>query len=207
MKIFNDVMRRFFVATLLIAAMQGCSSDSSSGGISSASAAPTKTCWDGTVVRKNKPCPVKLTPPPPPPATQTCWDGSVILATSACPVKPPPPPPPAPTQTCWDGSIIPTTSACPVQPPPPPTTTVEPSYGTRVAATKACISTMKISDVLAIGAYYDVMAIGGGVPVDFTPLASVSTEFVVLLPYPRDAAHWGDGYYAIWVPVSCVKGV
>jgi hypothetical protein len=124
-------------------------------------------------------------PPPPPPATITCPDGQVIPAGSICPAPPPPTSIP-----CPDGSMVPATSTCPSPPPPPPPPAPVLQAGTALALS-ACPA-LNRSENLLVGAIYNVVEFGHN---------EVGSEFVVL----SDATHRGDGYFALYVPVTCVQ--
>jgi hypothetical protein len=105
---------------------------------------------------------------------------------------------PASTVKCADGTVITAPGVCPVPPPvvtPPPALTL----GGHAKAITTCQSLTNVADVLTLNATYTVVGFAG-----FSPIGAVTSptarEVVVL----NDATHLGDGWFGIYVPVSCV---
>jgi hypothetical protein len=105
---------------------------------------------------------------------------------------------PAPTVKCADGSVITAPGACPAPPPvvtPPPALTL----GGHAKAITTCQSLTNVADVLTLNAIYTVVGFAGYSPIG--TVTSPTTREVVVL---NDATHLGDGWFGIYVPVSCV---
>lgn len=112
-------------------------------------------------------------------------------------------------KTCdTDGQVTPPPSPSPVPVPPPvvpppapiPTGLV---VGAQVQAVAACQSSMNPADVLTIGATYTLTSFYGQTSLGSPSFGNPATAGVVLSDPTNN--HWGDGWYAYFVPLSCVR--
>jgi hypothetical protein len=151
-----------------------------------------KTCPGGKIIRKNLPCPSpKPTPTPTPVPIPTPVPVPVpVPVPTPPPVHNPPPPVPEPV---------------PVPLPPPTPTPAELTIGGNAQAILACQSIMNPNDSLVIDGIYRVEGFAALIPEYMTGTPSSARDIVILSQ--ASTRHWGDGYFAFYVPIGCVQGI
>jgi hypothetical protein len=125
--------------------------------------------------------------------TRICPGGQKIRKNLPCPTPAPTPTPtPVPVPT-------------PVPAPPPAPTPAELVVGGRAQAILACQSAMNPNDSLVIDGIYRVEGFAALVTPDMAGIPSSNRDFVILSQAATQ--HWGDGYFAYYVPIGCVQGI